>query len=357
MATFWGDILRLLAHTGFQTAGGIGKELVGSYLKPGMEVREAAGKNLLDIVRTQTGAPAEAAAESLAQDYKVKWPREPVVNPLAPQAGTRYLGPEGSRLTALAGAPQSKLEELATAGYKPETALVRGKATLDELRTRAVEGAPPEEQRGLLFPREPALVEGMLRETGRREDKAAALEERKRASQAIEDLRRDALTQQHDRLLSETDYKKEQIKSRNKMIDIIGGAKRTVEEQKYADKLTKALENVTLYQDDPDKAYSHAQNFNSILAVAAKKFPDTIGDEYTPFRLTPRVEGRIWDTKPTITPGVKEEGGTIGKGPTPPEFPEKVTLPEGGEAIRTEHFSLKTGKPLYKFPDGTLRSY
>ena len=132
MATFMGDLLRLLAHTGFQTAGGIGTQLVSSYLKPGMEVREAAGKNLLDVIRTQTGPEAEAAAESLEQDYRVKWPRTPVVNPLAPQAGTRYTGPEGSRLTALAGVPQSKLEELATAGYKPETALVRGKATLEE---------------------------------------------------------------------------------------------------------------------------------------------------------------------------------------------------------------------------------
>ena len=354
MATFWGDILRLLAHTGFQTAGGIGKELVGSYLKPGMEVRETAGKNLLDVLSTQTGAPAEAAAETLKSRFGVEWPR---ATGTGPGGSSELLGPGGVKLTAPGTTP---LAELAP-GYEAQKSLIRGVPSLDKLKAGLFQTLSPEEQKTAAFPKETSLQaarENLMATIFSREGVAKdSLAERQRAAKATEDLRRDMLTQQHDRLLSETDYKREQIKSRNKMIDIIGGAKRTVEEQKYADKLTKALENVTLYQDDPDKAYSHAQNFNSILAVAAKKFPDTIGDEYTPFRLTPRVEGRIWDTKPTITPGVKEEGGKIGKGPTPPEFPKKVPLPEGGEAIKTEQFSLKTGKPLYKFPDGTLRSY
>ena len=106
MATFWGDILRLLAHSGLQTGGNIATQLIGSYVKPGMEVRETAGKNLLDVLATQTGAPAEAAAETLKEKFGVEWPR---ATGTGPGGSSEVLGPGGVRLTAPGTTPIPEL--------------------------------------------------------------------------------------------------------------------------------------------------------------------------------------------------------------------------------------------------------
>ena len=345
MATFWGDILRILAHTGFQTAGGIGKELVSGYLKPGVEAKEAYLKSLIPTIATAPEPQAEAAAKTFEKATGQKQPRY-----LAQGFIPEGVAPSPTSLMSLTDVNKAR-EGSPYGAFDVGTVekLVRPLPSLEALKAGLFQTLPPEEQKTAAFPKETSLqaarenlVATILSREGIAKD---TLAERERASRAIEDLRRDALTQQHDRLLSETDYKKEQIKSRNKMIDIIGGAKKTIEEQKYEDKLTKALENVTLYQDDPDKAYSHAQNFNSILAVAKTKFPETIGQEYTPFRLTPRVEGRIWDTKPTITPGVKEEGGKGTTTTAPLTFPRRVRV-NGEETIvnsQDEYDALKRG--------------
>lgn len=75
MATFWGDILRLLAHSGFQTAGNIGSELVSSYLKPGMEAKESYLKSLIPTIATAPESQAEAAAKTFEEATGQKQPR------------------------------------------------------------------------------------------------------------------------------------------------------------------------------------------------------------------------------------------------------------------------------------------
>ena len=75
MATFIGDLLRILAHTGLQTAGGMGRELMSSYLKPGAEAKEAYLKSLIPTIATAPEAQAESAAKTFEEATGQKQPR------------------------------------------------------------------------------------------------------------------------------------------------------------------------------------------------------------------------------------------------------------------------------------------
>jgi len=348
MATFWGDILRLLAHSGLQTGGNIATQLIGSYVKPGMEVRETAGKNLLDVLATQTGAPAEAAAETLKEKFGVEWPR---ATGTGPGGSSEVLGPGGVRLTAPGTTP---IPELAP-GYEAQKSLVRGVPSLDKLKAGLFQTLSPEEQKIAAFPKETAMdvAKTNLLATLAQRAQEGELNRASRESLAREsqDLKRLMIEQQHERLLADVDYKKQNLGLRKQIAESIGGAKKSAEEQRYATQLTKALDDFSLYQDDPRKAIVHAQNFNNIYSVAAKKFPETIGQEYSPYTIKPEVERQLWfNTPPKITPGVKDIGGRVSKKEEtvttiPLTFPRRVRV-SGKETIvnsQEEYDALRRG--------------
>ena len=359
MATFWGDILRLLAHSGFQTAGGIGKELVGSYLKPGMAVREAAGKNLLDVLATQTGAPAEAAAETLKSKFGVEWPR---ATGTGPGGSSELLGPGGferEKVVRLTAPGTTPLAELAP-GYEAQKRLVRGVPSLDKLKASVIQDMPQREKEIAVAPKDTQMTTELLKQQMAIE---ARLQDR-----ALDRETKVQLANQHAEIttmlgLGMQEIHRGQLQAtmdKNKWMSVFLSQRALDQDEKTAHTLIGNA--VSKYEDIPidmvEEKVAAANRFNALIDRYKDKYPEAVGG-YT--RINPKTPEwgpfGVFGGKPL--PGVTPKKGRekVGKGPTPPEFPEKVTLPDGGMAVRTDQYSIKyPGKILYKMPDGTYQA-
>jgi len=184
MATLGGDLIRMLAHGGISTLGNVGAQLLSNYLKPGMEVRESAGKALLGTLGTGSEEEANAAARALESDYGVKWPTATRTNP----AGVEVVSPEGAKLTA----PRASLNDLAP-GVTPQMGLVRPAPTLESIKSKILTGLTPEEQKTAAFPKDATLQaarENLIATMALKEQEGAL----NRASR--EDISKDRLTMQ-----------------------------------------------------------------------------------------------------------------------------------------------------------------
>ena len=153
MTTLGGDLIRMLAHGGISTLGNVGAQLLANYLKPGMEVRETAGKALLGALGTGTEEEANAAAQTLKENYGVEWPTTMRTNP----AGVEISGPTGAKLTQ----PRATLNDLAP-GYEVQRGLVRPAPALEALKSKILTSLTPEEQKTAAFPKERSLEAALI---------------------------------------------------------------------------------------------------------------------------------------------------------------------------------------------------
>lgn len=185
MATLGGDLIRMLAHGGISALGNVGTQLLSNYLKPGMEIREQAGKALLGTLATAgSEEEANAAARALEENYGVKWPTAVRTNP----AGVEILSPQGRKLTV----PQGSVEQL-TPDYQVQRGLVRPAAPLEALKSKIFQTLSPEEQKVAAFPKDATLQaarENLLANLALKESEGAL----NRASR--EDIARDRMTMQ-----------------------------------------------------------------------------------------------------------------------------------------------------------------
>lgn len=146
---FWGDMLKILAHTGMQTGGSILSDVVGTPIKEAASNRLMANKALIEAytptLTTGTVPEQEAAATFLEGISGSKLPRAPRTNP----AGTEITSSEGAKLTAPASMNLSDLApgESTTMGLvRPPAQKLEGLST--GLLTRGVTGTPEDVKYG-----------------------------------------------------------------------------------------------------------------------------------------------------------------------------------------------------------------
>ncbi len=316
MATIGGDLLRILAHTVLQTGGNIGTQFLSSYLKPGMEIKEAAGKNLLDVINAG-GPGAEEAAKSLTQDYGVApWPRAPVVNP----SGTEVRSPEGAKLTAPTSTP---LAELAP-GYTPEMGLVKGILPLDKLKSHVIAGMPQAQKEIAVAPKDTQMLTALTM-------KQMEIEARL-GDKALDRETKIQLANQHAQITSALGLGMQQIHQgqlnatmdKNKWMATFLSQRALDQDEKTAHSLIGNAANQ--YQMIPmnkvEEKVTAANRFNALIDRYGEKYPEAVAGYTRVDPKTPEWGLGLFGGKPL--PGVTPKGGPA-KTPTGPTVPSPPT--------------------------------
>ncbi len=148
---FYGDLIKILAHTGLQTGGNI----IGQMVTGPMIAERQGQQKLLEAILptmispTATEEQRQAAAKTIEGITKTAWPTAPMSNP----SGTEITSPMGAQLTA----PRSMaLRDLAP-GYSPTMGLIRPPGTLEQMKVAEAQGFTPSERKTALFPKDATL--------------------------------------------------------------------------------------------------------------------------------------------------------------------------------------------------------
>ena len=153
---FYGDLLKILAHTGLQTGGNIATQMIAGPMIAERQGQQKVLESLLPTMSSPTASEEErqAVAKTVEGITKTAWPTAVATNP----AGTEIKSSGGAALTAPRGMDLSALAP----GESVVNRLVRPPASLESMKTDALAGMTPADRTTALFPADERL--GLARE-------------------------------------------------------------------------------------------------------------------------------------------------------------------------------------------------
>jgi len=318
MATLGGDLIRMLAHGGISTLGNVGAQLLSNYLKPGMEVRELAGKTLLGTLGTGSEEETNAAAQALESDYGVKWPTATRTNP----AGVEVVSPEGAKLTA----PRASLNDLAP-GVTPQMGLVRPAPALEAIKSKILTGLTPEEQKTAAFPKDASLQAALIKAQGdwavKESEGALNRGSREDIAKTIAGLREDQMAQTKLHQQSIESLQRERLEQQRKVFGLV--VKKVGDENliKHSNLINQAWDDyekaASSKVKDPNRVAAAVDKYNNLIDVAEQRVPELAGNFS---KLTPEMV-QTWGEWARSELGTKVKGFKVApKGGAP-----KATTP------------------------------
>jgi hypothetical protein len=275
MGTIGGDLIRILAHGGINALTNTGSQLLTNYLQPGIQTKEALGKELIQMMGTN---PNEATAAKIKELSGVDWPRAEVPG----SGGTEITSPEGKQLTLPLSTP---LTELAS-GYQvgetrpPETRLVPGAPSLDLMRADIVRNLPQAAREGILT-RDPAMTTELLKKqmdiAARGEQNDLTREDRRSIAAQSDETKRYSIDTMRAIQEGNAATQRANAENRKMFMSLYGKSIGNKDEQVAHSQLEKANEQY-LQQSGPlgneTSRVEAAKNFNQVLKSIGQKFPD-----------------------------------------------------------------------------------
>lgn len=292
MTTLGGDLIRLLAHTGLNTVGGIGTALINNWLQPGMVAKENYAKGLLDVLGNPQNIESAKAAQEQLRKFGVDVPDVTVTNP----AGTEATSAAGARLTVPRSTP---LGELAS-GISPTVGPLRLVPSLDKLKASIISGLPPGEQKTAVAPTDTTLqakamelaANRIFTEAEKEKDRAA----RKETSQDRLDTLKTIAEGNRGTKEAMLGIARINAQTRQDMMKAITGKFDNQAEKDAAALLEKSHEqylNMTGPLGNEKARVAAAEQFNSNRDRLAKKYPN-VGALYNPIPVEEYQSSTYW---------------------------------------------------------------
>ena len=366
---FYGDLIKILAHTGLQTGGNILTQAIAGPMIADRAMQQEEFKTMLQAAGT---APEEAMPaisnrikELTGRGLPTYTKDTPTGSLLTPEKDLLQKG-TFSVLNPKLAATQGFTPEL-----QPKEVYIKPRVSTDQVLAGMIGNDPNAAMTNPMVRAKLGLDKWDITPYQReqlalREKGITQTGELTRATQdATATQREEANAIRRDQLNQQLQFHREKLDQQHKMFGLLSKKLGDANLGKFSNELGKAYDDIKQierdYPGDVEKLTPGITRYNQMVDAFEQATPDYAG-HFTKFEPEyGKTWGEWWKNQPgtkvkSYKPGTPNATPKASTRPTPPSLPESIQV-EGGMATKTSQFSATTGKPLYKFPDGTLRPY